>query len=76
MLRRSGVLLRRRESKSRRGTDALFPPKELAKFRAWYEAFDAAAWDQQITSDSNEGKLTNLATKALGEHSDGKTKPL
>jgi hypothetical protein len=38
---------------------------ELAEFRAWFLEFDANAWDQQIESDMNSGRLDSLAQAAL-----------
>ena len=40
-------------------------PLELAKFRAWFEAFDADAWDDQIEADAAAGRLDELAAEAL-----------
>jgi hypothetical protein len=40
-------------------------PAELSKFRAWYEAFEAARFDDQIASDATSGKLDGLAEQAL-----------
>jgi hypothetical protein len=28
------------------------PPKDLARFREWFEGFDAQVWDRQFTSDA------------------------
>jgi len=36
-------------------------PEELATFRSWFIEFDAAAWDTQIETDSEAGKLDRLA---------------
>jgi hypothetical protein len=36
------------------------PPKELAKFRAWFVEFDHLLWDKQIESDAESGKLDRL----------------
>ena len=36
-------------------------PDELATFRSWFIAFDAAEWDRQIEIDSEAGKLDGLA---------------
>jgi hypothetical protein len=48
-------------------------PEELAQFRAWFLAFDWAAWDHQIERDARAGKLDALAEKALRDHASGKT---
>lgn len=42
-------------------------PKERAEFRAWFEAFDAAEWDQQIERDVVSGSLDWLAEEALAD---------
>lgn len=47
--------------------------EELAKFRMWYAAFDAEAWDRQFEADVKAGKLDALAEKALRDHSSGQT---
>ena len=41
------------------------PPRELARFRAWFEAFDAGQFDAAIERDAQAGKLDRLAEKAL-----------
>ena len=51
-------------------------PEELAQFRAWFLEYDWAAWDRQIERDSQEGRLDDLAAKALRDHAAGKTTPL
>jgi hypothetical protein len=51
-------------------------PKELAAFRKWYAAFDAAIWDHQFESDVHAGKLDALGDKALHAHMMGKSKKL
>ena len=35
--------------------------EELARFRAWFYEFDHQLWDRQIETDSNAGKLDQLA---------------
>lgn len=40
-------------------------PKELAAFRKWYAAFDAAVWDRQFEADVKAGKLDSLGDTAL-----------
>jgi len=39
-------------------------PEELTRFRAWFEEFDAQAWDGQIERDAKSDKLDKLAAKA------------
>ena len=55
---------------------AALPPGELEKFRAWYEQFDAEAWDRQIEADAGAGKLDAIANQALADHEAGKSTEL
>jgi len=55
---------------------ARLSPEQLAEYRAWFEEFDADAWDRQIESDINSGKLDRLAEGALAEHESGRTNML
>jgi len=50
--------------------------KELATFREWFAAFDAAAWDQQLEEDVKAGKLDALADAALADHRAGRSRKL
>jgi len=54
----------------------LLSPEELAQFREWFQEFDWAVWDVQITADAKAGKLDALADKALQDHAGRKTTPL
>ena len=49
---------------------------ELASFRNWFAKFDAVAWDRQIESDIEAGKLDKLAAKALAKHKRGESREL
>ena len=40
-------------------------PAERARFRAWFERFDAVDWDQQLENDVEAGALDWLAEEAL-----------
>ena len=40
-------------------------PNELARFRAWFEEFDAARFDRKIERDARTGKLDRLADEAV-----------
>lgn len=51
-------------------------PDELARFRAWFDAFDSARFDQQIERDAAGGKLDALANQALAAHRDGSSREL
>jgi hypothetical protein len=55
---------------------AELPPDKLARFRAWFEAFEADHWDRQIETDIKSGKLDRLADEALAEHKAGLTRKL
>jgi hypothetical protein len=50
--------------------------RELEDFRAWFEAFDAARWDEKLERDAASGALDALADHALSEHHAGRSKPL
>jgi predicted transcriptional regulator len=47
------------------------PPRELARFRAWFEEFEASQFDAAIERDAEAGKLDRLAEQALAEHRTG-----
>lgn len=49
---------------------------ELASFREWFLAFEAAQWDAQIEEDVAQGKLDALADAAIEEFKHGRTKAL
>ena len=55
---------------------AQLPKDQLAEFRAWYEQFNAEAWDRQIEEDIAAGKLDALADAAIADHQAGRTKKL
>jgi hypothetical protein len=40
-------------------------PKELAKFRIWFDAFDADQFDAAIEHDAHDGKLDAIAEEAI-----------
>ena len=46
---------------------AKLPPDDLARFRAWFETFDAARFDQKIERDARAGKLDRLAEAAIDD---------
>jgi len=52
------------------------PPKDLARFREWFEEFDAQVWDKQFASDVETGKLDKIAEQALNDYHAGKAKEL
>jgi hypothetical protein len=47
-------------------------PDSLAAFRAWFQAFDAQAWDDQIEHDAAAGKLDRFAEEALNDLREGR----
>lgn len=51
-------------------------PGDLARFRAWFDTFDAARFDQRIEQDANGGKLDKLAAQAIAAHKNGTTRDL
>lgn len=52
------------------------PPKELAKFRAWFEVFEAERFDARIEKDAETGKLDRLADEALEDFRSGRVRDL
>lgn len=42
------------------------PPGEPAKFREWFDQFAGDLFDRKIERDAKEGKLDQLAERALG----------
>jgi len=55
---------------------AKLPPEDLARFRAWFEAFDAARFDEKIERDAKSGKLDRLADEAIGDLRKGRAREL
>ncbi|GAB4523673.1 MAG: hypothetical protein Fur0018_06640 [Anaerolineales bacterium] len=51
-------------------------PDELARFRRWFEAFDAQAWDEKFEADVGSGKLDRIAEQAVEEYKAGRARPL
>ncbi|MCF8131425.1 MAG: hypothetical protein K9N10_23195 [Deltaproteobacteria bacterium] len=49
---------------------------ELARFREWFDEFDAKAWDKQFEEDVKSGKLDQLAERAIADFRQGKCKEL
>jgi hypothetical protein len=52
------------------------PAEQLAKFRAWFEEFEAARFDQKIERDAKAGRLDQLAEQALADFRAGRTREL
>jgi hypothetical protein len=51
-------------------------PEELDRFRAWFERFDAARFDEKIERDAGAGRLDRLAEQAIAEFSKGQAREL
>jgi len=52
------------------------PPDDLAKFCAWFEAFEAARFDERIERDAKSGRLDRLADQALADYRAGHAREL
>jgi len=55
---------------------AKLPPDELARFRAWFDEFGAAHFDEKIERDAKSGKLDRLAGEALDDVRKGRAPEL
>ena len=47
-------------------------PEELARFREWFEEFDARVFDAKIERDAKSGKLDKLTADARANHGSGR----
>jgi hypothetical protein len=52
------------------------PPDQFARFRDWFDAFDAARFDRKIERDAKAGKLDRLAEQALADFDKGRAREL
>ncbi len=52
------------------------PPAKRAEFRAWFQSFDAADWDQQMEDDVTAGNLDWLANEAISDRQAGRCSEL
>ncbi len=52
------------------------PPDDLARFRTWFEAFEAARFDEKIERDAKSGRLDRLADEALADYRAGRAREL
>jgi hypothetical protein len=48
----------------------------LARFREWFEEYDAQRWDEQFERDAKSGKLDKRAEQAIADYRAGKVKKL
>ncbi len=55
---------------------ARLAPEQFAEFRAWFEAFDSARFDQKIEHDAKLGKLDRLGDQALEDFRKGHAREL
>jgi hypothetical protein len=55
---------------------AKLPPDQFAKFRAWFDEFEAARFDQKIERDAKSGKLDGMAGQALDDFRKGHAREL
>ncbi len=51
-------------------------PDQFAKFRDWFDAFDAARFDSKIERDAKAGTLDGLAEQALADFRQGRAREL
>lgn len=51
-------------------------PDDLARFRAWFERFDAERFDKALEQDAQAGKLDSFAEEALDAYRAGQTRDL
>lgn len=51
-------------------------PEEQARFRAWYEEFDAAVFDAKLERDSLAGKFDAMAEQAIVDFRAGRSREL
>jgi hypothetical protein len=52
------------------------PADELARFRAWFDEFEATRFDQKIERDAKAGRLDRLAGQALADFRAGRAREL
>jgi hypothetical protein len=51
-------------------------PGDLARFRSWFDNFDAERFDEKIERDARTGKLDKLANDAIAAHRAGRSREL
>jgi hypothetical protein len=52
------------------------PADQLARFRAWFTAFDGARFDERIARDAAAGRLDGIAADAVEQHRRGSSREL
>lgn len=55
---------------------AELPVDQLARFRVWFEEFEASHFDQKIERDAAAGRLDRLAEQALSDFRAGRAREL
>ena len=55
---------------------AKLPPDQFAKFRAWFEEFDAARFHRKIERDAKSGRLDGMADQAIADFRKGRAREL
>jgi hypothetical protein len=55
---------------------AELPTDQLARFRTWFEGFEAKRFDQKIERDAKAGRLDRLAEQALSDYRTGRVREL
>jgi hypothetical protein len=55
---------------------AKLPSDQLARFRAWFERFEAARFDARIERDAKSGKLDEPAEQAIADFRKGRAREL
>ena len=55
---------------------ASLPVEQLERFRAWFDAFEAARFDEKIERDAAAGKLDRLADQAQTDYQQGRAQEL
>ena len=49
---------------------------ELARFREWFDKYDAEVWDRQFEEDAKLGKLDQFANQAIADFRSRKCRQL
>ena len=52
------------------------PPDDLARFRSWFEEFEATRFDRKIEQDAASGRLDRLAEQALADYRQGRAREI
>ena len=50
--------------------------EELARFRDWFDEFEAKVWDKRFEADAQSGKLDKFADQAIADFRAGKCEEL